>query len=469
MSADFATAASKWLRPTLLAALKATDEGSAAGSGFHAKGRRIQVIDVQLSPVSTDVRIRVSDGQRCLWAILDRDCLSSLLTVTGVPADSPNDLKGATFRIDAATLASSRAPSTKSNHWKPGPRRPLIVVTRATFMGGLGNPIFGEPTPLEEDADVREVMAALSNAPQQLARCAPPLENDLAFVYLTRGGSAAVWMQQHTPSALAMSEQHGSSAAAADGEMAGGAAAQTPLTPVLAPAVSRGSEAAADVTGDAAYRDAIFNTQGNNSSPPANVDVIPGFTPAPAASSPSQKTLMSQQKAANSAAAAAASLAQVKLHAATAAAAAATSRAQGASASPTSPLDKSSSTPAMRFASQMTALISTPAEQPVNVTRITSPASQAGSPLPVAPPSVPVAAAVPAAQALAAQALAAEGSLTSSGAGAQQNKREFAAVAINAQPETKRGRYVSDISGKNVVWPHLWLLSFEAERTSSLQ
>ena len=225
MSLDYTSASSRWLRSTLIAALTFPAARATASSiGFSAPRRVVQVVGVSESPVNADVRFTLSDGQFAIAALPTAECLSTLMF--DADAEIPSDLIGATMRIDAASLSSMRGPATKLTGWKPGPRQPVIIVTSLAFIGGLGNLVYGNPMPLDQDGVVKTMLLALVATPHQLAALAPPLENDGAFVFLGRGKTLGL---QLTPGALAVPVDQRIGVGGAGG------GSQLPLTPMISP------------------------------------------------------------------------------------------------------------------------------------------------------------------------------------------------------------------------------------------
>ena len=232
MSFDFSTPSSRWLRPTLIAALTyPAARATASTLGFSAPRRLVQVVGVSESPVNPDVRLTFSDGLFTIAALPTAECLNALVVAAG--AEVPSDLIGATLRVDAASLSSMRGPATKLTGWKPGPRQPVLLVTCLAFIGGLGNLVYGNPTPLDQDGAVKTMLLALVATPHLLASLAPPLENDNAFVYLGRGKTLGL---QLTPGALAVPVDQrigvGGGGAGAGGGILG--SQLPPLTPMIA-------------------------------------------------------------------------------------------------------------------------------------------------------------------------------------------------------------------------------------------
>ena len=222
----------------MISALTIPAAGAPINNGFALPRRLVQVVSVDKSIVNQDVRLTFSDGVNSIWAFPTGGCLAALMEAAEV--ESVSELQGATLRVDAASLSSTRAPATRLTGWRPGPRLPVIVTNTLTFVGGLGNPIFGFPLPLDLDSAVRQLLDQLVNGPKvMLARVAPPFENDMAFVFLARSGVSAL-VRQLTPGALAVPpDQRGDKSERRPevtiATLQWDNASQAPLTPVLAP------------------------------------------------------------------------------------------------------------------------------------------------------------------------------------------------------------------------------------------
>ena len=212
MSSEFSSLSSKWLLPSVLAALQ-------GGSQFSPHGRFLQLIKV--AAVGSRTALTFSDTAHSIVAYATAECAAALL----VDYDTLADLRGATFEVLGAELRAEKAPA-KAPLWIRGDFEPCLIVSALEIRGGIGNRTYNNPVPLSNDGVCVAEMKKLGTDPVSLNKRAPVLEQADNARGWGATGRAPGWLVMPSPTAFTVVQT--TAARAID---------PTPLTPVaLAPA-----------------------------------------------------------------------------------------------------------------------------------------------------------------------------------------------------------------------------------------